>query len=71
MRNFMKSNNPIFKNQESKAWAATVTDKRTGGPILDSSTNMTVSGAVNKTMILGGILMITTLYSYLLSLIHI
>ncbi len=65
MRNFMKSRNPMFNNDNSKVDVASVARRREGGPILDETTSMTVSGAVNKTLMLGCILMITTVFSYL------
>jgi len=65
MRNFMKSKNPMFNNEHAKVKTATLERKRTGGgPIIDDSTSMSVSGAVNKTLMLGCILMITTIFSY-------
>ena len=66
MRNFMKSRNPMFNNDNSKVDVRAVAQKRGGGsPIIDETTSMTVSGAVNKTLMLGCILMITTIFSYM------
>ena len=49
----------------SKAKAATLEKRRSGGgPIINESSSMTVAGAVDKTLMLGGILLITALYSY-------
>ena len=64
MRNFMKSRNPMFNNDNSKVDVRTIARRREGGPIIDESTTMTVGGAVNKTLMLGCILMITTIFSY-------
>jgi len=51
----------------AKAKAATAEDKRrTGGPVFeDESAFMTVTGAVNKTILLVGLMMLTAFYSYL------
>lgn len=66
MKNFMKSNNPMFNEKNmSKAKVATLDKKRTGGPIYEETAHMTVSGAVNKTLMLVGILLIVTVYSFL------
>jgi len=65
MRNFMQSSNPMFNNNKARAKVATLDKRRTGGPILDESATMTVSGAVNKTLVLGCILMVTTVFSFL------
>ncbi len=65
MRNFMKSRNPMFNNDNSKVDVRAIARRREGGPIIDESTTMTVSGAVNKTLMLGCILMITTIFSYM------
>lgn len=65
MRNFMKSRNPMFNNDNSKVDVASVARRREGGPIINDATTMTVSGAVNKTLMLGCILMITTVFSYM------
>lgn len=66
MRNFMKSKNPMFNNDQTKVKTATLERKRTGGgPIIEESSRMSVSGAVNKTFALGMILMVTTVFAYL------
>lgn len=67
MRNFMKSTNPMLSDKSvSKAKAITIDKKRTGGPIYeDDSSFMTVSGAVNKTLMLASLLLITSVYSYI------
>jgi len=50
MRLFNKSTNPMFKEGNfSKTKAASIEERRSGSPIYDESTSMTVSGAVNKT----------------------
>ena len=61
----MKSRNPMFNNDNSKVDVASVARRREGGPIINDATTMTVSGAVNKTLMLGCILMITTVFSYM------
>lgn len=66
MRNLMKSSNPMFGEKSfAKAKAATIDKKRSGGPFTGQIEHMTISGAVNKTLILTAILMVTTIYSYL------
>ncbi len=61
----MKSNNPMFNEKNmSKAKVATLEKKRTGGPIYEEAAHMTISGAVNKTLILVAILLVATFYSY-------
>ncbi len=49
----------------AKAKAATIDKKKGGGPFTGEVEHMTVSGAVNKTLMLTGILMVTTIYSFL------
>jgi len=49
----------------SKTKAASIEERRSGSPIYDESTSMTVSGAVNKTLMLTGILLITAIWSYI------
>lgn len=49
----------------SKAKAATLEKRQGGSPISDDSSAMTVAGAVDKTLLLGGVLLITALYSYM------
>lgn len=64
--NLGKSKNPMFGEKAiAKAKALELERKktRTGGDLEDTD-DMTVSGAVNKTVILLGILMITTLWGY-------
>jgi len=63
--NLGESKNPMFGEKAiAKAKALELERKvRTGGN-LDESDDMTVSGAVNKTVILLGILMITTIWGY-------
>jgi len=66
MRLFSKSSNPMFKEENfTKAKATTIEERRSGSPIYDDSTSMTVSGAVNKTLMLTGILLVTALWSYI------
>lgn len=60
----MKSNNPMFDNKHTKVKTTTLERQRTGGPIIDDASSMSVSGAVNKTFVLGMILMVTTIFSY-------
>jgi len=66
-RNFFESNNPMFKEDNfTRVKTATIEERRSGGsPIFDDSTSMTVAGAVNKTIILTGVLLITALWSYM------
>lgn len=65
MRNFMKSNNPMLSQEKiAKVKAASIEKKRQGGPFLTETSDMTVNGAVTKTLILGCILMISTIFSY-------
>lgn len=66
MNTTFKSNNPMLSDKAiAKAKAATLEQTKDLGPITIGSGYMTVSGAVNKTLILVGIMMITALYSYL------
>lgn len=61
----MKSNNPMLNPDKiAKVKAASIEKRRQDGPFLEESTAMTVSGAVTKTIILGVILMISTIFSY-------
>lgn len=62
---FGKSNNPMF-NEKAIAKAKALEIEKYGnnkGNLLVED-NMTVSGAVNKTLILASILLVTSLYSY-------
>ncbi len=66
MRNFMKSNNPMLNDKTiAKAKVITIDKKKTGGPLYEETSTMTVSGAVNKTMMLAGLLLLTSFYSYM------
>lgn len=66
MRLFGKSTNPMFNEKNfAKVKTATIEERRNGSPIFDDSTAMTASGAVNKTLVLSGVLMITALWSYM------
>jgi len=62
---FNKANNPML-NEKAVAKTIAMDKKRTGGggPLMEVSSNMTVSGAVTKTIILTMILLVTTLFSY-------
>lgn len=63
--NLGKSNNPMFTEKSiAKAKALELERRSTTGGNMDSAEDMTVSGAVNKTFMLLGILMITTIWSY-------
>jgi len=63
---FNKSTNPMFNEKNyTKVKTATVEERRGGSPIYDESTSMTVAGAVNKTFMLTGLLMLTAFWSYL------
>jgi len=67
MKLFNKSTNPMF-NEDKYTRVKARTLEKTGGngsPIFDESTSMTVAGAVNKTLMLSGLLMITALWSYM------
>jgi len=62
-KKFNKSSNPMFseeKLRKSVSTDAAILDDN----VIDHSQTMTVSGAVNKTLILGLIVLITTFYSY-------
>lgn len=63
---FNSSNNPML-NEKAIAKTVAAEKQRTGGggPLMEASTNMTVSGAVNKTFILTGILLVSTIFSYM------
>ncbi len=61
MSRFLESKNPLIKD--------TALDKRINTDdrlILDSSEVMTMEGAINKTLMLFGIMMVTTLISYIM-----
>ena len=62
---FGKSNNPMF-GEKAIAKAIELEIKRTsfGGNEGEAAEYMTVSGAVNKTFLLAGLLLLTALYSY-------
>jgi len=59
---FNNSNNPFMK--EDKYKSTSVNAPLDSDLIVDSSERMTVSGAVNKTFILTGLMLITSLFSY-------
>ena len=59
---FNKSNNPLL-SEKSFAKIETI-ERRAGGPILDSSFQMTVSGAVNKTLLLSMIAISSFIVAY-------
>jgi len=61
-RNFLKSSNPMFN--EEKIRNNSQTEVLDGDMITRSGEVMTISGAINKTFILLGVMMITTLFSY-------
>ncbi len=61
-KNFMKSSNPMFN--ENKMRANAQVDTLDGDLITREGEVMTIGGAVNKTFILLGIMMITTVFSY-------
>lgn len=67
MKLFSKSSNPMFNEKNfAKAKAKTLEEKKRGPMFIDDeSTSMTVSGAVTKTFILTGLMLITALWSYL------
>jgi len=66
MSRIFKSNNPMLSDKAiAKAKAKTLESTRTIKPIERSSEFMSVSGAVNKTMLLVGIMLISGFYSYL------
>lgn len=63
-RNFNKSNNP-FMNENSFRSEERVEQVRSEGPITyNNQGSMTVYGAINKSVILTGILLVTAIYSY-------
>jgi len=59
-----KSNNPMLSDRAIDK-AATATKQTQTGPIIRSDGAMTVSGAVNKTILLVIVLLATTIISYL------
>ena len=62
---FQRSKNPMFTEKAiAKAKALEAERKSSGGGDLQSTEDMTVQGAIDKTVILGGILLVTTLFSY-------
>jgi uncharacterized YccA/Bax inhibitor family protein len=61
-RNFLKSSNPMFN--EDKLRANAKVDTLDSDMITRESEVMTISGAINKTFILLGVMMITTLFSF-------
>ena len=61
-RNFLQSSNPMFN--EEKMRNTSQTEVLDGDMITRSGEVMTISGAINKTFILLGLMMITTLFSY-------
>ena len=63
---FDKSSNPMFSDKAiAKAKAAELKRRPPSEEGVEGPVSMTVSGAVDKTLMLGGILLITTFYSYL------
>lgn len=63
--NFKKSNNPMFNEKAiAKAKALELERRSQLGGDMDSSEQMTVSGAINKTILLGIVLLMTALYSF-------
>lgn len=67
--NLNKSNNPMI-NEKAIAKTIALDKKRTGGqgPLMEASNQMTVSGAVNKTILLTLILLATSVFSYTMPL---
>lgn len=61
-RNFLESSNPMFN--EDRLRNTSQTEVLDGDMITRSGEVMTIGGAINKTFILLGIMMITTLFSY-------
>lgn len=61
-RNFLQSSNPMFDENKLKNNAQV--DTLDSDMITRSSEVMTIGGAINKTFILLGVMMITTLFSY-------
>lgn len=59
---FNSSSNPMFSEEKYKS--TSVNAPLDADLIIDSSERMTISGAINKTFILTGLMMITTLYSF-------
>lgn len=59
-RNFLESNNPMLKDEVLKKNAAVL-----DGDMVYTPEAMTVQGAVNKTFALFGILLLTSVFSYL------
>jgi len=63
MSRIFKSNNPMLSDK-AIAKAKVETLEKRGGPITSMSEYMTVSGAVNKTIILVGIMLISAVYAF-------
>ena len=63
LSNLTKSKNPMLSDK-AIGKASTVDRKANSGPVIRSSNTMTVSGAVNKTLVLVLILLCVTLFSY-------
>lgn len=57
---FEKSSNPVLSEKKLRESA-----RHTGTGAIISEGRMTIAGAINKTMMLAGLMMITTYYSYL------
>ena len=60
MSKFFESKNPLINEKTIRKNIS-----RSGTGIQDFSDRMTISGAVNKTLMLFGLMMITTMISYL------
>jgi len=56
---FDNSNNPFFREKSVAKAKAETLKKRQGGPFFDPAIHMTVDGAVNRTFILIGLMMIS------------
>lgn len=60
-RNFFESHNPVMKEEAYRQAASGTLD---GDMIIREGERMTVSGAVNKTLILTGILLLTAIFGF-------
>ena len=69
--NFKKSGNPMLSNKALAKMNSKMNFQATetlDGPLIETQDYMTVGGSVNKTFILGGILLLTALFSYTMPL---
>ncbi len=66
MSRIFKSNNPMLNDKAiAKAKVETLEKARTGGSFDEATEYMTVSGAVNKTILLVGIMLVAAVFSFM------